>query len=450
MLIKEPNSTKGKEFCFRFIVELLGIYDGYVKNSENETSTEKEQAVVDAIHNGGAMIAGVGEALGARGRAVGGVLATGADFAANIYTIIKAEIDEKEIKERSNFFATMRLQLKVNNFQELSDLLTKVAYALYNRYKLTIEKLDNAPGTGSIIIFARFFAYAIKEKISTKQIYLTSMMDDPVEILLKAVVLSEDNALYKKKVLNLKTANIYLTKDSKYKDNNNWTIEGVILRSPGKIYGEITALTNSRSRQDNGATEKYEPILFYSQKQALSYGYEIPEKIKNNLAKIRTLTDPRDETSIFKLITGQCDTEEVREDDLRLLVLNSDEKNNIEHIASYVTSNNNPININGRGRRGNGVCPYIKGLFDRPPLMLAIINGQKETVKELLLRGANFNSKDYNEWTCLDHAVVKKHVEITRILAEYNAEQNKTSVEALNLLLNPLPEANENKIEFTV
>ena len=61
------------------------------------------------------------------------------------------------------------------------------------------------------------------------------------------------------------------------------------------------------------------------------------------------------------------------------------------------------------------------------PLMRAALDGNTETVKELIRRGADINQRDDNGRTALMFAVINSHYETMKALLEYGADVNAKS-----------------------
>ena len=74
----------------------------------------------------------------------------------------------------------------------------------------------------------------------------------------------------------------------------------------------------------------------------------------------------------------------------------------------------------------NNVFLDCKCREGRTPLMTAARKNHAEIVEQLLLQGADSNSKDAAGYTTLHHAVVDRNVEITRILLQSGADPNLT------------------------
>jgi len=61
------------------------------------------------------------------------------------------------------------------------------------------------------------------------------------------------------------------------------------------------------------------------------------------------------------------------------------------------------------------------------PLMRAALDGNTETVKELIDQGADINERDENGRTALMFAVMNTHYETMKVLLEYGADVNAKS-----------------------
>lgn len=61
------------------------------------------------------------------------------------------------------------------------------------------------------------------------------------------------------------------------------------------------------------------------------------------------------------------------------------------------------------------------------PLMRAALDGDTESVRELIREGADINQRDDNDRTALMFAVINRHYETTKVLLEYGADVNAKS-----------------------
>jgi ankyrin repeat protein len=61
------------------------------------------------------------------------------------------------------------------------------------------------------------------------------------------------------------------------------------------------------------------------------------------------------------------------------------------------------------------------------PLMRAALDGNTESVKELIRQGADINQRDDSDRTALMFAVINRHYETMKVLLEYGADVNAKS-----------------------
>jgi uncharacterized protein len=69
------------------------------------------------------------------------------------------------------------------------------------------------------------------------------------------------------------------------------------------------------------------------------------------------------------------------------------------------------------------------------PLMQAALDGNTQTVKDLIHRGADINQRDDNGRTALMFAVINMHYETMKVLLEYGADVNVKSNEGGTALM---------------
>lgn len=218
-------------------------------------------------------------------------------------------------------------------------------------------------------------------------------------------------------------------------DNDcNWTIQGMLLRSPGKIKGTALKITNPNTKflketklfslfRKNPDLPKYPAITFSKIEETISYQYNDDNHISSIVATITPPDSKFSLTNTFWYMIGRrpCDPNIIEQDKLKMAVNNND----FSQVKALVGSK---VNIDGRGN-ANSLCAIYQAVYDRTPLMIAAAKNYLDILRLLLRSGAHFDLEDCWGNTALDLAITYKSTQAAEILYSCQARQHTTKPE---------------------